>query len=141
MKTTLESNTLTLDLEGRIDSTNAQALEAEMFDVVNASPGAEIAFDAQKLEYISSAGLRVLMKLRKQAGKALPVMNVSPEVYDIFDMTGFTQLPDVKKRLLMMTFQAISTRGEDAAGIQARVDRILRARLLPAIDTAQPLEF
>ena len=43
--------------------------------------------------------------------------------------------------LLMMTFQSISTCGEDAAGIQARVDRVLRARLLPAIEMAQPLEF
>ena len=43
--------------------------------------------------------------------------------------------------LLMMTFQSISTSGEDAAMIQTRVDRVLRARLLPAIDAAQPLEF
>ena len=77
MKTTLENNTLTLCLEGRIDSTNAQTLEAEFLDAVNANPGAEIAIDAEKLEYISSAGLRVLMKLRKQVGKALPVVNVS----------------------------------------------------------------
>lgn len=93
MKTTLENNNLTICLEGRIDSTNAQTLEAELFAAANANPDAAIVIDAEKLEYISSAGLRVLMKLRKQVGKALPVMNASSEVYDIFDMTGFTELP------------------------------------------------
>lgn len=55
--------------------------------------------DADKLESISSAGLRVLMKLRKKTDRALTMTNVSPEVYDIFEVTGFTELMDVKKRL------------------------------------------
>lgn len=60
-----------------------------------------IGLDTSRLEcdYYSSAGLRVLMKLRKQAKKALPVYNVSPEVYEIFDVTGFTDLLDVHKAL------------------------------------------
>ena len=123
MRTTLENNTLTLYLEGRIDSTNAQTLEAELFDAVNANPGAEIAIDAQKLEYISSAGLRVLMKLRKQAGKPLPVLNVSPEVYDIFDMTGFTELLEVHKALRRLSVEGLPVIGAGATAKVYRIDR------------------
>ena len=63
-----------------------------------------------------------------------------------FGLSDPRQIGEVTQKLmpyclLMMTFQAISTRGEDAAGIRVRVDRVLRDRLLPAIDAAQPLEF
>lgn len=86
-------------MEGRIDSSNALSVEKAIINAVEKHPGAELALDANDLEYISSAGLRVLMKLRKQAKRALPVLNVSPEVYEIFEVTGFTELLDVKKRL------------------------------------------
>jgi anti-anti-sigma regulatory factor len=49
MKTTLENNTLTLFLEGRVDTNNASAVEAELFAAVNANPGAEIVVDAEQL--------------------------------------------------------------------------------------------
>ncbi len=88
MKTTLEENKLTLYPEGRIDTNNAVQIEQEALAAVEASPGADIVIDAQDLKYISSAGLRVLMKLRKQTGEMLPVLNVSSEIYEIFETTG-----------------------------------------------------
>ena len=78
MKTNIENNILTIRLEGRIDSTNAPAVEADILQALNDNPGTALTIDADKLEYISSAGLRVLMKLRKQIGKPLSVVNVSP---------------------------------------------------------------
>ena len=54
----------------------------------------ELSIDAGELCYISSAGLRVLLKLC-QKQKHVEVMNVSPEVYDILEVTGFTDLLDV----------------------------------------------
>ena len=77
MKTMIENSRLTFCLEGRIDSSNAPAVEDEIFAAVNANPGATVTLDADRLEYISSAGLRVLMKLRKHAGKALSVLHAS----------------------------------------------------------------
>ena len=53
--------------------------------------------DFKNLEYISSAGLRVIMKVVKQE-KSVSVINVSPEVYDIFDVSGFTNFITVEKR-------------------------------------------
>ena len=66
MKTNYDNNTLTLYLEGRIDSNNASAVEGEVLAAVDNAPGASVVLDADNLEYISSAGLRVLMKLRKR---------------------------------------------------------------------------
>ena len=121
MKTRLENNTLTLFLEDRVDSNNASAVEAEIFEAVNAHPGAAIAIDAGNLEYISSAGLRVLMKLRKQAKKPLPVENVSAEVYDIFEVTGFTELLDVRKRLREVSVEGLAELGRGANGTVYRL--------------------
>ena len=92
-------NTLTLSLTGRIDANNAPKVEAEIADALAKNPGAVPVFDASGLEYISSAGLRVLLKFRKQFGKSLDVIDVSNDVYDIFSVTGFTELLNVRKKL------------------------------------------
>lgn len=122
MKTMIENGSLTLCLEGRIDSNNAPAVEDEIFAAVNASPGATVTLDADRLEYISSAGLRVLMKLRKKAGEALPVLNVSPEIFEIFEVTGFTELMDVKKRLREISVEGCEKLGEGGNGAVYRLD-------------------
>ncbi|MBQ6531315.1 MAG: STAS domain-containing protein, partial [Clostridia bacterium] len=65
MNSYTDNEKLHLVLEGRIDSNNAAAFEKEVESALSAHPGIEPMFDAEKLEYISSAGLRVLMKVRK----------------------------------------------------------------------------
>ena len=64
-------------LSGRIDANNAAEKEAEISRELAKFPGEVPVFDASDLEYISSAGLRVLLKFRKQFGKNLDVLNVS----------------------------------------------------------------
>ena len=122
MRSIVENGRLILAPEGRVDSTNAAEFEKEAMAAVSANPGLEIELDAQDLEYISSAGLRVLMKLRKQARKAFPVENVSPEVYDIFDVTGFTELLDVKKRLREVSVEGCELIGSGGFGKVYRID-------------------
>ena len=122
MQSTVENGRLLLAPQGRVDSTNAAEFEKEAMAAVSANPGLEIALDAQNLEYISSAGLRVLMKLRKLANKALPVENVSPEVYDIFEVTGFTELLDVKKRLREVSVEGCELIGSGGFGRVYRID-------------------
>ena len=122
MRTARKDNSLTLFLEGRIDSNNAAQVEREALAAVAEAPGAELALDAEGLEYISSAGLRVLMKLRKQAKKALPVLNVSPEVYEIFDVTGFTDLLDVQKALRTINVEGCEQIGQGGNGTVFRLD-------------------
>ncbi len=108
-------------LEGRIDTNNAAQTESEIFAAVDGVSGADIIIDAEKLEYISSAGLRVLMKLRKSIGKPLPVINVSRDVYDIFETTGFTELFDVQKTMRELNIDGCV---QIASGGQGRIYRI-----------------
>ena len=105
-----------IKLIGRIDSNNAEKFEKEIMDGVVNTSGEDIILDAGELEYISSAGLRVLMKLRKQTKRAIPVLNVSPEVYEIFEVTGFTELLDVKKRLREVSVEGCAQLGSGANG-------------------------
>ena len=99
MKTSEENGSLIIFLAGRIDSTNAAAFEQELTDAVSAHAGMEPVLDAGELQYISSAGLRVLMRLRKARGEDINVRNVSPEVFEIFDVTGFTSFLKVEKAM------------------------------------------
>ena len=123
MRSIVENGRLILAPERRVDSTNAAEFEKEAMAAVSANPGLEIELDAQDLEYISSAGLRVLMKLRKLAKKAFPVENVSPEVYDIFEVTGFTELLDVKKRMRSVSIEGLTELGSGANGKVYRLTR------------------
>ena len=121
MKTTIDNNTLTLFLEGRIDTNNAVQIEQEIFSAVGGKTE-DIVLDAENLEYISSAGLRVLMKLRKSIGKPLPMVNVSTQVYDILDTTGFTELLEVYKRVREITVEGCEIVGQGGNGTVYRLD-------------------
>lgn len=85
-------DTLTVSLEGRLDTTTAPELESELkqsLDSVNA-----LVIDMAQLAYISSAGLRVLLSSQKIMGKkgGMVVRNVNAEIMDIFDVTGFVDI-------------------------------------------------
>ena len=112
-----------IKLNKRIDSNNAAEFEKEITEAVAKLSGAEIVLDACDLEYISSAGLRVLMKLRKQEKKPLQVVNVSSEVYDIFEVTGFTDLLDVKKALREVSIEGCTKLGSGANGTVFRLTK------------------
>ena len=122
MKTMKESSTLIICLEGRIDTNNASEVEREIFSAAGERDGADIVLDAAGLEYISSAGLRVLMKLRKSLDKPLSIINVSRDVYDIFETTGFTELLDVKKALREISVEGCEFIGQGGYGKVYRID-------------------
>ncbi len=102
-------------LKGKIDSANAAELEKEIM----AAKPAEL--DASELEYISSAGLRVLLKLAKAVGD-VTVENVSSEVYEIFDVTGFTEILNVKKALRQIDITDKQMIGKGGNGTVYRMD-------------------
>ena len=85
-----KKNAETLALEGRLDTLTAPEVEAEisaMFPTVQT-----LTLDMEKLDYISSAGLRVILKTQKAlAQKAgLKLINVSDNVREVFEITGFS---------------------------------------------------
>ena len=98
MKTYEEKGRLVISLEGRIDSSNSKETEAEIKRILEENAGKEFLLDAGDLEHISSAGLRVLLELHKNSGTGITIRNVSMEIYEILDVTGFTTFMKVKKK-------------------------------------------
>ena len=88
----LSGSSLTLALEGRLDTTTAPELEAELKDSLD---GVEtLTLDFSKLDYISSAGLRVLLSAHKKMSTAggMKVTHVNEIVQEVFEVTGFSDI-------------------------------------------------
>ena len=88
----LNGNSLTLNLAGRLDTTTAPELEAV---VDNSLTGVqELVLDMEALEYISSAGLRVILKAQKMmVGKgSMKLIHVNDTIMEVFDITGFADI-------------------------------------------------
>ena len=117
----VKDGVLTVFLKGHIDTTNAEALEKEISDAVAQNGAGKLVLDADKLEYISSAGLRVILRLRKQY-QDLKVINVQPEVYEIFDMTGFTEMMEIQKAYRVLSVDGCEVIGQGANGKVYRID-------------------
>ena len=122
MKTKTENGKLVLFLEGRLDSTSAAEAQAEIDALLSAHPDPDLILDAGALSYISSAGLRVLLHLRQRLDRPLPLREVSPEIYDILNITGFTALLDVKRRLRELSVAGCPVIGRGAIGTVYRLD-------------------
>ena len=92
----IDNDTLYLELAGRVDTSNADQIEQSIQRIRAESSAANCIIDAEKLEFISSAGLRIILRLLKEL-KQLKVINVNSDVYEILDMTGFTDMLTVEK--------------------------------------------
>ena len=94
--TTSNGSALTVALGGRLDTTTAPELEAAVKEIL---PGLKtLTFDLEKLEYISSAGLRVLLSAQKSMSKQgeMKVRNVNETISEIFEVTGFSDILTVE---------------------------------------------
>ena len=89
---TNENSKLNVVLEGRLDTTTAPQLEAELKQ--NLGDTKELVLDFAKLEYISSAGLRVILAAQKAMNKqgSMVIKNVNSTVMEVFEVTGFSDI-------------------------------------------------
>ena len=117
----LDKDILYIAVEGRIDASNAAEAEEKIFKIKNDNPGKHIVVDADKLEYISSAGLRVILRLRKEEPK-LAIINVDADVYEVFDMTGFTDMVTIEKAYKKMSVEGCEFIAKGANGAVYRYD-------------------
>lgn len=122
MRSNIENGRVIVFLEGRIDSSNSETIRNELDEIAAANTECELVLDAEELQYISSAGLRVLLQLSKNQGNRLEVRNISLEVYDILEMTGFTDILTVIKRMRKFSVEGCDVVGRGAIGTVYRVD-------------------
>ncbi len=109
-----------LSLSGRIDSSNAFSEEERLIDELDNYEG-NVVIDAGGLKYISSAGLRIILKIKKLYSDT-KIINCNSEVYEIFEMTGFTQMMDIKKGYKEISIEGCEIIDEGAYGIIYRID-------------------
>ena len=115
-----ENGTLTIGFEGRIDSSNAAEADKRLTEVASEEHNNAV-IDADKLEYISSAGLRMVLRFRKEEPE-LKIINASSDVYEIFEMTGFTEMIPVEKAYRKLSVEGCEVIGQGANGKVYRLD-------------------
>ena len=123
----IDKDIIYIAVEGRIDASNAAEAEEKIFGIKNDNPGKHTVLDADKLEYISSAGLRVILRLRKEEPK-LAIINVASDVYEVFDMTGFTDMVTVEKAYQRMSVEGCEfiAKGANGAVYRYAAETILK---------------
>ena len=122
MNATMENGILKAALSGHIDSGNAPAVESELMALREREPHDGMVLDLKELTYISSAGLRVVLRLRKLEPQ-FKLVNVSAEVYEILDMTGFTEMMTVEKAYRELSVEGCEVIGRGANGTVYRIDK------------------
>jgi anti-sigma B factor antagonist len=93
---TTDGTTLTISLEGRLDTTTAPQLEAELQQSIGDSQ--KLVLDFEKLEYLSSAGLRILLSAQKVMNKQgeMVIRHANETIMEIFEVTGFVDILNIE---------------------------------------------
>lgn len=93
----IDGDKLIANVEGRLDTITAPQLEKELADVF--ADIKHLVFDLEKLEYMSSAGLRVMLSTHKKmlaAGGDLVIKNANEDIMEVFDITGFMDVLNIE---------------------------------------------
>ena len=123
MEVTQNAGSLLITLPTRIDANNAADFEKELFAVEQLQDAEEILLDAKDLAYISSLGLRVILKLTKKfRNTPTLVINSSNEVYSVFDVTGMTSFIKVLKKRRVVDLSSVKFLASGMFGSVYRVN-------------------
>ena len=127
MKKFTKGSVLLLQLDSRLDANNAADTERQIMQEIEQNRPKYVIIDAVSLEYISSVGLRILLRIKKEVD-ATQIVNVSTEVFDILSMTGFTEIMDVKKAFRQVNIEdcRILCRGEFDITYKLNSDQIVK---------------
>ncbi|MCR4924976.1 MAG: phosphotransferase [Clostridiales bacterium] len=126
-----------IKLKGKIDSSNAAEVELDINKQIGDFKG-ELVLDATELEYLSSVGLRIILRLKK-ANLDTKVINCSSEVYEIFDITGFTEMMDISKAYRKISVEGCEVIGEGSNGIVYRIDKDTIVKLYKNPDSLEEI--
>ncbi len=134
-----ENGTVRIELTGRIDSSNAPMIEKEIWDKAQFDGCTAILVDAENLAMISSAGLRIILKMRKLCPE-LRITGANPEVYEVFDMTGFTEMMKVEKAYRKLSVDGCVVLGEGSNGVVYRYDPEIVVKVYRNADALAEIE-
>lgn len=110
MNCTIDNGILTVELPERLDATIAVSVGDELRQMVELIKHDGIVLDGQHMNYIGSSGLRILLTLAKRE-KEMQVVNLSPEVYNVFETSGFNKLMRVRKALRQVNLEGMDVMG------------------------------
>ena len=130
---------MNIELTGSIDSSNALHWEETIREQLEGKEGEPIILDAASLEYISSAGLRVLLRIKKK-NPEIRLINASPEVYAILDMTGFTEIMQVEKAYRVVSVEGCEIIGHGSNGTIYRIDKDNVVKVYKNADALQEIQ-
>ena len=137
---------LRIGIEGQVNTNTAPEIETEINEILAANKFDLLILDFNYLEYISSVGIRIILKLLKTYGE-LRIENTSSEVYEILEMTGMTTLIPTSKKMGEISVESEEMREfsvdgleKIGAGFHGTVYRLDDETILKVIDETIPLE-
>jgi uncharacterized protein (TIGR02172 family) len=138
----LNDGVLTFSLDGRLDTEASAKFEAELAEISRNNPHSSMVFDAEKLQYIASSGLRTILKMVKTE-KDFSLENVSDSVYNVFEMTGFSRIMKIRKALRKIDLDKCEKIGFGGNGAVYRVseDEIVKVNYNPSTYATLDLEL
>ena len=139
MRFTLEEKVLTLFMEGELNSYNADNVEKEIDETLKGKAFDKLVLDFSHISYISSAGLRIILKL-KQKYNDISIVETSLEVYDIFQMTGFANIMDIKKGLKRVYLSGAEVVGDGYYSTVYRVDKDTIIKVFNRVSDSEQIE-
>ena len=139
MRFTLENEILTLFFEGELNSYNADGVEKDLNSTLEGKKFKSLVLSFENLHYISSAGLRIILKLKQRFNDS-SICDASLEVYDVLQMTGFTNIMTVKKALKRVYVGGAEVIGEGFFSTVYRVDKDTIIKVFNRVSDPEQIE-
>ena len=116
-----DNGKLTVYLSGEISSANAPEVQGKLAQLRTEHPVDSVILDCDRLRTTSSAGLRVFLRLNQEVDNT-KIINAHPDLYDVLDMTGFTDMMEVEKAYRVFSVEGCEVIGQGANGIVYRIN-------------------
>lgn len=139
MEYKLEKDVLVISIEGELNSVNSESIGEEIDKIIASQSFKSLVLDFDKVSYISSAGLRIILKL-KQRYDDFSVINASLEVYDVFQMTGFTSMMSIKKALRKIDLKGAEVIGDGFFSTVYRLNKDTIVKVFNRVSDSDQIE-
>ena len=131
-------NIVTIGFEGSLSVDNAGEAEKELLGIREENRQGKLIFDFEKLAYISSSGLRILLRTaQSERNNKIAIINVSSDIYEILQDTGFIRIFDVQKAMKKYSIEGFELIGR---GMNGEVYRMDRENIIKVFQKSAPLE-